>query len=493
MKHFIICLALSLLIVGCGGEAPVEDTNKEVVTEEPKGENNMAYRWATIVLKATGNDTERFRPRPTVTSRYLALIFTSIFDAWSMYDDKATPVYLQGVERQADSARTLKNKEIAISYAAFGTLNEYFFSDSVMFVDFMNELGYDPNDVSTDPNTPAGIGNLAAQAVIEARKGDGANQYGEDEGSDGQAYFNYVNYQPINSPDKNKDQNRWQPKYFADGKGGKWAPTCLTPFWPNVKPIALDSANQFRPGPPPMIGSDQLKQEVKDVIDMQANLTLEEKGLVEFMRDGPKSVQQAGHWLMFAQHVSKRDGHTLDEDVKMYFLNQVAAMDAFIAAWETKMYYDFARPFALVHYYYKDSTIKGWGGPGKGTVEMKGSQWVPYSPETFVCPPFPSYVSGHSCVSGACSKVLELYKGNDEFDHHVKLVPGSMTEPEINQDTIEYIFTTFSQTAERAGLSRVLGGYHIQADNIEGLNLGRNVAQRVYEFYLEHIGEEKPQ
>jgi len=35
---------------------------------------------------------------------------------------------------------------------------------------------------------------------------------------------------------------------------------------------------------------------------------------------------------------------------------------------------------------------------------------------------------------------------------------------------------TFSATAEMAGLSRVMGGYHIQADNIAGLDLGRKVA-----------------
>jgi len=82
----------------------------------------------------------------------------------------------------------------------------------------------------------------------------------------------------------------------------------------------------------------------KEVVDLQAHLTNEQKALVEFMRDGPKSVQQAGHWLLFAQDVSKRDKHTLDEDVKMYFLTEMAAMDAFIAAWDAKMHYDFARP-----------------------------------------------------------------------------------------------------------------------------------------------------
>ena len=36
---------------------------------------------------------------------------------------------------------------------------------------------------------------------------------------------------------------------------------------------------------------------------------------------------------------------------------------------------------------------------------------------------------------------------------------------------------TFSATAEMAGISRVMGGYHIQADNIAGLELGRKVAK----------------
>lgn len=36
---------------------------------------------------------------------------------------------------------------------------------------------------------------------------------------------------------------------------------------------------------------------------------------------------------------------------------------------------------------------------------------------------------------------------------------------------------TFSATAEMGGLSRVLGGYHLQVDNVEGLALGRKVSE----------------
>src|SRR4051812_15419335 len=180
-----------------------------------------------------------------------------------------------------------------------------------------------------------------------------------------------------------------------------------------MNPIKLKFPKPFPPAPPPSNCLTELNQKKKRVVSLQANLTNEQKALVEFMRDGPKSVQQAGHWLIFAQDVSKRDNHTLDQDVKMYFVVEAAAMDGFIACWDTKMHYDFARPYTLVHYYFKNKTIKGWGGPQKGMIEMQGQEWRPYSPETFLCPPFPSYISGHSTISGACAEILRLFTGND--------------------------------------------------------------------------------
>jgi len=487
MKKILALCMVAILWLSCKDHAnQVKET-----TPEPKGTENVAYQWGELALEATALDTERFAPRPTITSRYLGLIFTAVFDAWSRYDEKAIPVYLEEVERRPVDEMTLSNKEIAISYAALRTLNEYYYSDKSLFEEFMKEeLGLDPSDTSLDPSTPVGVGNLAAKAVIEARKNDGANQYGEEKGSNGEPYYNYVGYEPVNSADENVDINRWQPKYFSDGKGGQFAPGCLTPFWDKVQPIALKSGDQFRPGPPPMVGSEQLEQEVAEVVELQANLTDEQKALVEFMRDGPKSVQQAGHWLKFAQDVSRRDDHTLDEDVKMYFYNQVVAMDAFIASWDSKMFYDYARPYALVHEYYGGKTITGWGGPGKGMVEMDGNLWRPYSPDIFLCPPFPSYTSGHSTISGGCGEALKLWTGSDEFGEEVELVAGALTHPEHLGDTVTLKFPTFTEAAEMAGISRVMGGYHIQADNVAGLKLGRDVAHEVWKFYKKHVGEE---
>lgn len=475
---FIFVLALIISGINCRS-----GISKTAVSPK-SGNANLGYIWGKITLELTANDTERFRPRPTVTSRLLGLTWTAIYDAWSRYDSTARPVYLNQVERRPASEFTEKNKEIAISHAAYHALKEYFFSDSILLDQYMDSLGMNPKNMTLDPTTPEGIGNLAALTVIQLRKSDGSNEEGNMPGSKGK-FSDYTGYKPLNTVDKSVDVMRWQPKYFSDGKGGQFAPDCLTPHWPKVKTLIIDSASQFRSPPPPALGSAQLKNEVKEVVELQAHLTDEQRALVEFMRDGPKSVQQAGHWLIFAQAVSVRDNHTLDQDVKMYFLVEAAAMDAFIACWDTKMFYDYARPYALVHEYYQNEIIDAWSGPEKGLTKIKGNEWRPYSPETFLCPPFPAYVSGHSTVSGACAEILRLYTGNDRFGESVSRVPGEMTEINRLGDTVKLQFPTFTNAADQAGMSRVLGGYHIQADNVEGLRMGRNVGNEVWKKYNE--------
>jgi hypothetical protein len=455
------------------------------------GENNMAYKWSEIALQATARDTERMKPRPTVTSRYLALIFTAMFDAWSMYDENASPAYWTGkVIKPAESERTEHNKEIAISYAAYHTLMEFYPADAGLFTDYMKSLGINPEAKKNGSLlSPESIGIKAAEDVLKARKKDGSNHYGNEEGGNGKPYFDYTYYEPVNGPDEIYNLAKWQPKYFRNPEGERWVPECLTPYWNLVTPIAIDSANQFRPGPPPAIGSEQLLSELKEVVDLHANLTDEQKALVEFMRDGPASVQQAGHWLKFAQDVSRRDGHTLDDDIKMFFVVEVAAMDAFIACWDSKMFYDSARPYSLIHHYYENEIIHCWGGEGKTWVDTIGIAWRPYSPESFLCPAFPSYVSGHSAASGACSEILRMFTGSDHFGQEITVKAGALTEPGYTGTDVTIKLSTFSETANMAGQSRVLGGYHIASDNIKGLELGRNVAREVWMFYTHHLGK----
>ena len=364
-----------------------------------------------------------------------------------------------------------------MSYAAHGVLVDLYPEDRAYVDGEMRKLGYDPAVVVADPNAPESLGRKVARALMDYRHHDGANQLGDEAGSEGKPYSDYTYYQPVNPPGEIRDPDRWQPITFTMPDGRKVTPGFLTPHWYRVRPFALDTSSQFRAPPPPLTRTDEprLRKEVDTVLAYNQKLTKEEKAVVEFMRDGPRSTGQSGHWLRFAQDVSKRDHHDLDRDVKLYFVVANVAFDAFIACWETKRFYDTSRPWTLIHHYYKGQTITGWAGPDGGTKTMKGEEWRPYSPESFITPPFPGYTSGHATVSGAASKVLELFTGSDAYGMQEERKHCELTEKNAGE-MMTLPLPTFSATAEMAARSRALGGYHIPVDNDVGLDLGRKLA-----------------
>jgi hypothetical protein len=115
--------------------------------------------------------------------------------------------------------------------------------------------------------------------------------------------------------------------------------------------------------------------------------------------------------VQFAQDISRRDHYTLDQDVKLFFAVSNVVMDAFIACWEAKRFYDTSRPYWWTRMYYKGKQLDGWAGPGKGVGRIPGERWRPFSPDVFLTPPFPGYTSGHATASGAASRLLELFTG----------------------------------------------------------------------------------
>lgn len=480
----------------------------EAVADRPG--KSLAYEWLDIALEATAREHDRNGPRPTVGSRMLGIVVTAMYDAWAPYDAKAVGTRLGAEFRRPARERTRANKEIAIGTATYRALLYLFPEDSDWIRQQARKMGLDPDDCSEDPSTPVGVGNRVASELIAYRRTDGANQHGDEIGSVGEPYSDWTFYRCVNTPEKVFDPDCWQPIPFDDGKGGKIYPGFLTPHWYRVKPVVLKRSDQFRPPPPPKVGSEQIKKEVDEVLHYNATLTPEQKAIVEFMRDGPRSTGQSGHWLRFAQDVSRRDKHGLDQDVKLFFCVGNTAMDAFIAAWDAKRVYDSSRPWTLIRVLYAGKKVKGWGGPGKGVITIDAENWHPYSPSTFVTPPFPGYVSGHSTVSAACAKMLELFTGSDHFGEVEKRRAGDLTEPGHDCKVMQKFegkladdpnltcdvalkLPTFSATAEMAGISRVMGGYHIQVDNIEGLRLGRKVAEFSWPKYQEFFdGTAKP-
>ncbi|MGK7902291.1 MAG: DUF6851 domain-containing protein [Hormoscilla sp.] len=420
---------------------------------------------------------------PTISSRAYGMMHTAIFDAWTAYDPEAIATQLGDDLQQPAQENTLENKTEAMSYAAYRVLEDLFPTEVDLFDSVMDQLGYDPADNSTDTTTPAGIGNVSAQALLDFRHQDGSNQLGDL--NDGLPYSDYTGYEPVNPPQGEEilDPNRWQPLLEPLRDPNGTVQEFLGAHWGLVTPFALESGDQFRPPVPPEFGSEEYRRMHSEVVEIGANLTDEQKIIAEFWEDGPGTSFPPGSWMSFGQFVSERDDNTLDEDVQMFFLLGNAVMDAGIAAWDSKQFYDYIRPISAIEVLFGGQTIQGWGGPGQGTVELDGSQFIPYQRLEMPTPPFGEYVSGHSTFSAAAAEVLQRFTGSDEFGASVTAPAGeSLFERGITPaEPVSLTWDTFTDAANSSGISRLYGGIHNAAGNEEGLILGRNVGEAVWE------------
>jgi hypothetical protein len=449
-----------------------------------KGRPRALVQWNIAALEGI-RDSKQSAP---FVARDLAIVHTCIYDAWAAYDERAVGTQLGGALRRPVGERTLANKERAISFAAYRALADIMPSEiQSVYIPLMEQLGYDPSDNSTDIETPTGIGNVACAAVLEFRHHDRANQLGDLAQG---AYSDWSGYTPVNLAGaipahlpfvRPLNPNRWQPLTYTDSNGNLVLQKFAAAHWCFVTPFALAKGEQFRsvvePGPA-NYGTPEYEQQAQELLDLSANLIDRQKMIAEYWSDGPNTEQPPGHWLRLAEFVSTRDQHSLDDDVKMFFVLSNSMLDAGIAAWDAKRAYDSVRPATAIPFLFHGTKIRAWGGPGKGTTEMDGSQWIPYQPTTFPTPPFPDFVSGHSTYSAAAARVLALWTGSDRFGYSVELSKGSSKiEPGITpHETIVLKWETLTEAADEAGMSRRYGGIHFRRADLMGRVLGRAVA-----------------
>jgi hypothetical protein len=462
-----VLIALTTLIAIC----TISHPSFAVSTDE-----NVVVQWNKLVLQIV----RETRPSPPVVSRALAIVHTSMYDAWAAYDPVALGTQLGDDLRRPEIERTLDNKNQAISYAAYRALVDLFPSRKADFDAKMLALGYNPNNNSI----PAGIGNSAAAAVIAFRHNDNSNQLGVLSASQ-LPYSDYTNYQPVNTINTLNDPNRWQPTPFFNPATGQFdiVRSFITPHWGYVTPFAMTSGSQFRPqqGPAQYPHGSYIAQ-ANEILHLSAKLTDEHKMISEYWSDGPNTETPPGHWMLFAQFISQRDQHTLDEDVKLFFALANALMDAGIAAWDSKRAWDSVRPITAIRFLKAGKPIRAWGGPYMGTVKMSGEQWLPYQPNTFITPPFAEFVSGHSTFSSASAEILRLFTGSDNFGASVTLAAGSsQIEPGVTPASpVILTWPTFTSAADQAGMSRLYGGIHFMDANTQGQIMGQQIGALVW-------------
>jgi len=272
----------------------------------------------------------------------------------------------------------------------------------------------------------------------------------------------------------NYAQTRSASKYTVTDEEGRWVPTppsytsALEAHWMEIRTLVLDSAGQCRPSPAPKFSIKDTSSvfykgtmEVKQVGD---NLTEEQKHIADFWDDNPfkmnvsghvmfatKKFSPAGHWMNIVGIAADKAKIDFNSTVYAYAKSSIALFDAFISCWEEKFRSNVIRPETVINKYFD-------------------AEWRPY----IQTPPFPSYTSGHSVISGSVAEVMTQIFG-DNFSY--------TDTSEIEFGIPHRSFTSFRQAALEASWSRMYGGIHYRFDlengNKEGIEVGKIVVDRL--------------
>ncbi|MBV8230348.1 MAG: phosphatase PAP2 family protein [Planctomycetaceae bacterium] len=377
---------------------------------------NSVINWNAAALQAIRVDNTP----PPQAARNLAMVQAAVFDAVNAIVPTAEEYHATLTARSGSSI------DAAVAQAAHDVLMSLYPRQASTFD---AELAASLARPIPGPSLKQGIavGRSAAQQILAWRSNDGANAH--------------IPYTPGTAP-------------------GQWRPTppgflpALDPQWPDVTPFAMITGSQFRPGPPPALGSPDYNAAVSQVESLggvdSTTRTPDQTQIALFWSDGAGTDTPPGHWNAIAEQVAMQEKDSVARDARLFAQLDIALADAGIAAWDAKYAYNFWRPITV--------------------IQQTDPTWKPL----ITTPNFPSYVSGHSTFSGAAEVVLSSFFGpNVTFSATSDGLPG-----------VTRTFTSFAQAADEAGMSRIYGGIHYSFDNTTGLAMGRALGQYVVDNVL---------
>jgi PAP2 superfamily len=248
-----------------------------------------------------------------------------------------------------------------------------------------------------------------------------------------------------------------------------WYPTppaymeAVEPNWKTIRPMLIDSCNQFLPAIPVPFSSDSnssFYKMAKEVYDISKAPAADQLQIASFwdcnpfvvatsghMSLGFKKISPGGHWMNIAGIASKKAALGFDHSILLHTILSATIMDAFISCWDEKYRSNRIRPEAYINKY----------------IDI---HWLPI----LQTPPFPEYTSGHSVISAASAEVLSYMLG-DRFSY-----------TDNTEDMFEIparTFSSFREAANEAAISRLYGGIHYRDAIVNGQQQGKSVGEKI--------------
>jgi len=293
-------------------------------------------------------------------------------------------------------------------------------------------------------------GTTIAAAVLDWAKGDNYNQ--------SRTFTKYA---------INDDPMRWKPTPpdYMDG---------IEPHWRNIRTLVMDSAQMFKPVPPPTPSLDTASKFYKDlmqVYNIRNTITDEQVEIAQFWDCNPyvsvhrghvmmatKKITPGGHWIGITGIACRKAQADFAQTANAYLRASVGLFDGFISCWDEKYRSELVRPETLINEHFDEN-------------------WTPL----LQTPPFPEYTSGHSVISGAAGTMLTgVFGENFAFQDSTERPYGL---PDRS-------YPSFTAASDEAAISRLYGGIHYMPAIEIGVVQGRSLGAYIDSTLITYTGNE---
>ena len=411
----------------------------------------------------------------SILFRYFTILFNAAFDAAAPYHDTAVGVYSRLGRRPASQSSSNYYPNIAVMYAVYHSMLEMAPHRTEQWRQMMRSVNLNPDNITENLASAAGIGHVAARNVLDARRHDGFNHFGDE--TPGFPFMDTTGFVPVNTGLEVIDPSRWQPLLVRAGRNGVYViQNFVTPQYSVTEPYADIDPREHRVGPPDdsnYANLEAYRAQAEAVLELSATLTDERKMLVEFFDLKARDI--------IVSPTTKDVDGTI-EFVQLGFLLHMAQWDAGIVAWQEKLRYDAVRPITAIRYLYGDESVTAWGGPGRGTVELPANQWVSYVQNA----DHSDYPSGTTIFCSAYAQAFRRYSGSEEIEGFTTVLRtgSSVIEPEVTPvDDVIIRFGTWTEYEETCGESRLWAGVHFRPSVDASLEIGGAFGDAAYDYW----------
>jgi hypothetical protein len=363
---------------------------------------------------------------PYAAYRMMGIVHAAMFDAVNSIQRRYQP-YL--VQLPADSTTSKEAAAAAAAAAVLATIDAK--TAAQMKSDLASYLASMPDGAAKSEGVK--LGEAVAAKIWEARANDGSDAPDD--------------YRPRTTP-------------------GVYVPTPImrAPMWPRVKPFAMVSSSQFRPGPPIALDSGEWAKDFNEIKDYgaqkSAKRTAEQTETARFwLVAGPVAYHPFLRQLAIAKEMD------VVESARFMTLGGIALNDALIAVLDAKYHYNFWRPITAI----RNADIDG------NPATDLASTWQPIA-ET---PMHPEYPCAHCILSGSVAGVVKATLGTGNIP---EIAMTSPTAPGVT-----HRWTNVTAFTDEVANARIWSGFHYRFSTRVGTSMGLQIGEYVVRNVMQPV------